>query len=827
MSCYCTGIYLKAKQIAVDSNGNEFEGSIGHCGVHVSQTEDRKRQAIATTNSDVFIVLENNKVNFNIIPPVPVTVRLSADGWSWLFQSSLTSFQYNLPDAVRTVDTTIHVEVWGATGLLRERDFTVSKTKCFVENNCVLCMDVINNWSCVPTTVKVFFCLFATLALVLMASLIPLAAWLIGTMLALIKWALCGLWNVGKNAHNTRIGKMARNMSKKTAELLEVEEDVEAAVVVAKQQGGPGGRGKYVYTFTIMCLVCLSGVNACDNTISGSFSSQTCTSNGAIEDCEVKITGQMTLQGLGVTSCIKYETPSRNSLVVETKWISMEQVAVPTFVYSTCDWRGHTYASTQCPATSHCSLTGSDDCTAMTSSNIDAFGLLSGTFLHNPGRSMCDSGVGWPFNCFFTGSTCQFARWVIEPLSDAVGDCYDVYKVSSYLRVAGLNVVMRDERNGVIANDTVYVLSGSNTFNLDLNNAGGVFLTYNVLGQFQDVVQGGDLRFLVRNQHTKEMRESSASEPGVPIKSTFGDIQNQNAHFTPSNTMDPNAFLFDPSVATKRSVDHFTEFTFEASGASRMWPVAKKFPFDIGGKFWTYRTTEHDMTQGKRKRSSIVQEEYRKRQMPDIWNVAADVSRPGAVQIDVTTQSGNIMITQVVDSVCPEIQSVAVSGCYNCDIAPAVTIVARSTCMEGSATPEVSGNGLVTLGGIIKLETAFSNHTVKFSSTGAVASGKICLHADSRLACMNFTGILVPKQVAMNNTDMGGDQNNGMGNGTLDFFGSIGSAFAKVFSGLGGWLDWLITLGTILGVVVVVFSVVILSMKLWSMRPKPTHQKQN
>ena len=267
------------------------------------------------------------------------------------------------------------------------------------------------------------------------------------------------------------------------------------------------------------------------------------------------------------------------------------------------------------------------------------------------------------------------------------------------------------------------------------------------------------------------------------------------------------SFIFDPTVATKTVLDHESHYTFEPSGYSRHWSNFVGFPRQINSDVWIFDS--------------------------NTMQVKSNRTNPGPIELSFRSSGYGFEITQIIDSVCPEIDSVNVTGCYNCVNAPIVKIRARSSCRAGIANPTFNDSAITTLTTAIHLTEVFQDFEVKIIIGVANVNSGVCLISDSRGDCSVVAGKLSAAVIDLGNT--GGTMNGTnmtnitpTGNGVVDFFNGVGDSISKVFTGIGDVFDWLKTVATLLiSAVLLVLIIYAISMVVQVWRGKMIKKKKN
>lgn len=751
----------------------------------VSPFEHRKRDA-----SSAFVVDYGNVIGIMLSPPSSFIMRVSCNDWS-IVQSINSTDQYNytLPQGLMLGGGDVLIEVWNTNGLIARKTISITvPDRCTVVNSCVVCVEVFDNWKCVPSSLKYLMFMMGLVLLVVFASLIPAAIYVLGFLISVIIMLAKFSWKLVTQAHRTRMakyfGQKAGTVKDMVGSALEVDE-MEAQVGPVRVRG----RAPSIKEALMMAMM-LASAHACDNAVTGVFNLVDCVDNGSSKNCAVSFNVQLNFGSVGTTSCMAIQAPELTSpLNLEITWEAQTVRGIPVLQYFSSDWEGQSFSTEVCPATTHCSASGQCDPVMAGDTSLDS--MISGVYVGNPGISTCDSGSADLGGCFLQTGTCIYSRYTLKPTLFS----FPVYLISEYYTwytfravLSGPDGVVFDREFEVQQLDTSlpFVYNGQNYgFNFKLN------------GQFvsQDTSLDKIGYVLVANNAAR----IAASPAGNPTKGLIGDIQSLQP--IPLGVAASDAFIFDTSMITKSVSGLSTTYSFAMSGLQNQihQPLFQPFPLHLGADIWEAEENHPGSC------DYIDACEF---------HVQTNTTTGGALSIGFKTNTP-LNITQTISVVCPQITSSIMSGCYNCIQKPQVELKLKSTCAAGTVLFRSTNDNVGLLKSNAQIGTTESTVIINFITTNQEVAFDVCAQGSGGEVCSPVVGTLTATNMTLGDTSNRTD-------GTMMVFDASSStdldlakAFNDVFSGLGSWWQYLEVIGVLLACIVVAALLIYGVFMLW------------
>jgi len=352
----------------------------------------------------------------------------------------------------------------------------------------------------------------------------------------------------------------------------------------------------------------------------------------------------------------------------------------------------------RCDGTDNCS---SEECSAMTASNSNANGELTGDVTSYPGITYCDASCGCAgCGCFLCSDGCMFSRAAYKPVSP-----YGVSKEPINMRQDPRILVTWVSGNGEVRQE---VVRGVGTRSVGPFSA-------TILGNFVgSLALFGDNKINVDLTYNKAYY-GPASSPAHPEPGKFGHIQANTLALL--QTTGTSNFVISPNAWVKSVGADSVTFTFADSGWDKVW-IQKVFPITISGQVWSYGGT----------------------------TLANENTAPGTLTYFLKATSPLTFVRQV-DSVCVDLRSnYTTGGCSSCLSGSFVSVSAKSFCSPGFAFVTLKDSkydgsnsaNLITTS--IYLNTTFEDHKIYFANDLESLTAEICLRADAAERCISFTG---------------------------------------------------------------------------------------
>jgi len=380
-----------------------------------------------------------------------------------------------------------------------------------------------------------------------------------------------------------------------------------------------------------------------------------------------------------------------------------------------------------------------------------------------PGFTQCQVSCGCAgCGCFYCDDACLYSRYYFQP----VGNLYTLTSIPFFNRKVTLTALL--------------CLSGETciTYNIPLNGFSQTIgpLTITPSGQFQNVNYGYTyLPYLVVDSTTNEAWFTEASSINRPEYGLIGDIQ---APF--HNWLDDSASLF---------------FSF---------PTDQLYGIDTGSAvIYSVPSTGIHLLRGGNSGA-----------IPLPWvdpqgiawafsggNLIGVETNPSAVVLTITSIALTATYSETV--ICPILQVVKVTGCYDCIIGFSITITAYSTCSAGSVMIVFHNpQGFSCAVSAVTIGTTPSPQTISCLSSISSIDTSICLKFGTIESCMPLKGVLIYEPL------------------TPDMINQLDSNYTIASDGpnLSGWLDSLtggakvgmitmITIVSVIGAVMVLMTI--------------------
>jgi len=591
-------------------------------------------------NVDPFCRLIGDNVSANWISHFTGKVLIRKDDWiREIFLSDAISFSEQLPRKVFLLGGFVYIDFsqdsW-SDGCKVE----VSQKFICEFSDCLLCVDSIHSFTCMPNAHKSLVILTIISSV---TALLAMSPWILMGILMLINliflplkatyWGIRYCWNSerfssfrGSIYDNVKVDSSDGSYREKERDVASQEVPKEETYTSnGRRYYAPKGRNNVVKYLLILSLICCAQ-SACVNSISIPSSQIICLG----QNCSVTFSTLVSLPFPTAEFCISMLDSNGSPLgSINVKLEEVLQKVNLKALYYTSGWTGTSQFVKRCYNAGPCS---GDACTLTPSAGgIDAYEQLDdSSVILFPGVTNCMPTGGCAGNgCFYCNDACLFYRWALMPS----GSIYKVLEPDSSFLQPKISLTFNNKTLGstsIIGIDTVF-----NDWKLRIE------------GSLQ-----GDTTIFAANKIISAGNSSwygSASESNSPQAATVGDIQatTQASFSSPSTSM----FIFDSSIAT---VSGAGSVIFNSQGINDL-TTYKKFPILIGSSSWSLD-------------SNFVMQQ--------------NVSNPGAVIFTLSTNKP-FNFTRSVDLVCPKVQAFNASGCFSCTTGSEVMLELKSDCQSG------------------------------------------------------------------------------------------------------------------------------------------------
>jgi len=216
-------------------------------------------------------------------------------------------------------------------------------------------------------------------------------------------------------------------------------------------------------------------------------------------------------------------------------------------------------------------------------------------------------------------------------------------------------------------------------------NVGLTPVRFTLLGLLQgDITIFGDNKFIVSSDGSNAWY-GPASLASLPVSGGIGDIQSGSE----SGLLNPttSSFLFSTNQVQMLPAQDYCSYNVQASGI-RQLNFLPRLPVTIGTTSWNLN--------GNSAINGIS-------------------SNPGPVLGQITM--GSYTFRSVINEICPQGNSIGISGCYLCEGGARWTIKAKSSCAPGSCVLTTQSNGVTLLTSSIILERSIETYFINFTMT--------------------------------------------------------------------------------------------------------------
>jgi hypothetical protein len=332
-------------------------------------------------------------------------------------------------------------------------------------------------------------------------------------------------------------------------------------------------------------------------------------------------------------------------------------------------------------------------CNNMAANDTTGQGQLSNfDVTHCPGVTKCTRTCGCAgCGCFYCDASCTVFRWAIKPQ----GTPFAAYQITGLTSVPNVTI-------------NVTVPGKPSTF-IPVNPFPGVLVkagVFNVtqLGTFTNPtdLQLGPYGVVSNDQGSLQFFNPVASK-GSPTKLTVGDVQYyvRNQLTCGANTGSLGT-VFDTSIGVAGE----TSVTCATAGVSRLKPVPQVFN--------GYQVISASAS-------------------------AVKFIPPTFPPIQIAIATSNLILSQIVDYVCPVVEFLNVTGCYQCKSGFNIVFKARSKCVQGPAL--FSSDDCVSQTFLLTPDLQLFNLSCKTNATFFV--GEVLIESNTDPVKMEVSGALL------------------------------------------------------------------------------------
>jgi hypothetical protein len=412
----------------------------------------------------------------------------------------------------------------------------------------------------------------------------------------------------------------------------------------------------------------------------GSFTS--CVTTGQIETCLTSLTASLTI-GIGKTSCLSImDKDGNHKATAYIKYVANTASVSGSFQYETSDWSFTEMNLDFCPST-----TNFKDCLAWAATNQPgSFYQGYPGYNDHPGFNFCIQHIAGAGTSIFT-KVCDGKKWAYNTYRSSfrpTGHTYSVYSIPGITYTPILSVIIVDANQNEIFDKLIMgqgLATSSNGYQVQID--GSYFIPPTIFDTNYFVVDNtnGSLAYL----------PNSIAAKGSP-KSGLGEIQ----AFTVGGlaALNTNAFVYDPKMLTCVA----SETTYHCSsqtqhGIPTMKNSAKILPALVSDNFWAY---------------------------DGVSGLVSNITNTAPLSVTFSTIGDGLSIETYHKQVCPQIDVVNATGCFNCDEQAVLTIDVHSTCDGGYGFVSTDDPNIILGNQDIILTTDISQYHLRFRTNKQV-----------------------------------------------------------------------------------------------------------
>jgi len=582
-----------------------------------------------------------NELDLTVSCDVNGQVLITKGSISLLLNMSDSFLLYTFsPDFIIKTET-LEIKVFYSNKMIYDVNYYFTGQSYCVIKDCILCTDTFNNLHCFPYWQRVLFIFLFILASLFLLMIIymiigPLITcfWCFQTILCYIKKIFCCLMIKGtKSVKNTRNYIDTSNTTDENDQVTTPLNDKKS--ISKRRTSGPSIQLLPLIVTITICL--FQTVESCENNPTIISSLTNCIYGSNSRTCNVEFDLNFVLPYIGSESCYQLLDEHDNLIAyINITYVSEEFTAIPQFQYWTSDWIGISSNSWNCDGVSGCG----SDCSTAANSNT-ANGHITGIISNCPGYSRCQRTPGcWGNGCFLCSDACSYQRWATQP----IGEQYSVFNIIGFKT----NYFVHVEITNVNNNDLITLYNKTLMITPEELNIDDKY-TFQLVGAYTAPTQINlnNLAYL-KSLSGALYAIGPYSLPNSPLPGIIGDIQASDPSQLSCNSWQNSKNVqVSPDLVILNSISSVS-FKKSSFNSLTLLPafLNTQFWYDNGGFLTTNLT----------------------------------VPNPLALEWSTNTP---VKIQQTTTIVCPKIELINTTGCYNCDIGFQIYFYLKSTCLPG------------------------------------------------------------------------------------------------------------------------------------------------
>jgi len=375
--------------------------------------------------------------------------------------------------------------------------------------------------------------------------------------------------------------------------------------------------------------------------VTGTFTS--CTTSYSIETCLTSLTASVSI-GIGKTSCLSIlDSDGNHKATAYLRYISNIATVEGSFQYETSDWAFTELNLDFCPST-----TNFKDCLAWAATNQPgSFYANYAPYKNTPGFNYCIQHLAGAGS---SAVVCGGKKWAYNTYRTSfkpTGHTYSVYSIPGINYTPTLMVTVIDGNQNIVFETLVLghgIATSTSGYQVQLD--GSYFINPTIFDTNFFVVDNtnGSLAYI----------PNSIAAKGSPKKG-LGEIQAYTVGGLSQTST--TAFTYDPAILSCTA----SETTYHClsqtqHGIPTMKNSAKILPALISNNFWAY---------------------------DGVSGLSSYITNTAPISVTFSTVGDGLSIQTHHKQVCPKIDVVNATGCYNCDEQAVLTIDIHSSCDGG------------------------------------------------------------------------------------------------------------------------------------------------
>jgi len=403
----------------------------------------------------------------------------------------------------------------------------------------------------------------------------------------------------------------------------------------------------------ICCLIPITDSQGCTSNPTLTSNINTCTYSGSNIACTLQFNMQVTLRTPGDKACYTFVSDQGDIVAaMNLTYIAQQVSVIPKFEYYTTDWVGQIANVKSCYTPSN--WCGSA-CNTMAATDATGHGQFSDpTITQCPGFTHCTRVGGCAGNgCFYCEDACSVSRYVAKPL----GPVYEVYSVGGYNNNFLIDVDFIKYDGSIFDGLSHEIISVD--YNEQASDSTNMF-RLSLIGGFIPKISNNIDSYAYASPSNGNALSGMMSFGAATLFGNFaprlsptvgllGDIQGNSPTSFLCNALTLGSTSLDPNIGIVNSPN---SVTFKPSGITN----AKALPSIINGNIWYADTSE------------LI--------------IVTNTSNASPINLQIYS-SGSLSLTRTVTTICPLIEYINTTGCYNCDLGYRIWFNLKSTCLEG------------------------------------------------------------------------------------------------------------------------------------------------